>query len=153
MLILVVLSLLIMFVVVAVMYVAVATRARSVATNYSSFERTGDTPEQMVESLARDLLRGNANPNSPLTVTNLLIDMYGGSLRGQVVQNPPPGPVPDGAQPADDGSLMRFAATLQNPPSSATITDYFGGCVLTLICWLEQRRDVPHPAFSRSRQY
>ncbi len=83
-LILVVLSLLIMFVVVAVMYVAVATRARSVATNYSSFERTGDTPEQMVESLARDLLRGSANPHSPLRSTSLLDDMYGAYVRGTV---------------------------------------------------------------------
>jgi hypothetical protein len=131
-LILVVLSLLIMFVVVAVMYVTVATRARSVSTNFAQVERTGDTPEQVVDALARDVFRGSLNPHSPLTTTNLLIDMYGGSIRGQVIQNPPVSQVPATTQ-AGQGTLMRLSATLTNPPSSYVVTDFFGGCVLTLI--------------------
>lgn len=47
MLILVVLSLLILFVIIAVMFVMVATRARSVAKSYAEFNRTGDTPQRL----------------------------------------------------------------------------------------------------------
>jgi ferric-dicitrate binding protein FerR (iron transport regulator) len=57
-LILVVLSLLILFVVIAVMFVVVASRARAVARVYSDVNRTGDTPEEIVYGVALDLIRG-----------------------------------------------------------------------------------------------
>jgi hypothetical protein len=74
-LILVVLSLLILFVVIAVMFVIVATRARAIARAYSDVGRTGNAPREVVDNIALDVIRGAMNPHSPFRTTSLLEDI------------------------------------------------------------------------------
>ena len=143
-LILVVLSLLILFVVIAVMFVIVATRARAVARASSEIGRTGDTPEEVVNSVMLDLTRGSLNPHSPFRTTSLLEDLYGqwsvvdpqfgprvGSVRGVVTASNP-----SVTNPAGSGGMVDITATPQLTPRTlpfSLVKDGYSGCVLTFV--------------------
>ena len=130
MLILVVLSLLILFVVIAVMFVAVATRARSVANTYSNVGRTGDAPRETLDNALFDILRGSTNPYSPFRNHSLLEDTYGHlSIRGQVsVFTLLQGGIAD-----VDASFRSGPAGEPRIDGFSPVKDAYSGCVLTFV--------------------
>jgi hypothetical protein len=76
-LILVVLSLLFMFVMIAVTFVLIANRQNSTASKAAAADLIGDTPYQEVQAALNVLVRGDNSALSPFANTNLLVDMYG----------------------------------------------------------------------------
>src|SRR5690242_9626012 len=77
-LILIVLSLLYMFVMIAVTFVLIANRQNSTATKAAAADQLGDTPQQEVYMALNELIRGSNSPLSPLFNTSLLEDIYSG---------------------------------------------------------------------------
>ncbi|MEX2137989.1 MAG: hypothetical protein WD894_01920 [Pirellulales bacterium] len=134
MLILVVLSLLILFVVIAVMFVIVASRARAVSKSYAEFNRTGDTPQEIVHGIALDLIRGTLNPHSPFRTTSLLEDIYGHqSVRGMVTTVTPSVTTPPGAGGLVDILAINTSTPREQNRPFSPVKDAYGGCVLTFI--------------------
>lgn len=138
-LILVVISLLFLFVLLAVSFVMVANRHRSTSKSYERLDQAHDTPTKEMDSALGIIARGDLTPGSPFLNRSLLEDMYGHlSLQatisnidtttyvgGEIVQltlnnsssnNP-------SWMPPDPNNYFNF---LQNP-------GYYTGCVLTML--------------------
>ncbi|MDZ4820817.1 MAG: hypothetical protein SGJ20_17770, partial [Planctomycetota bacterium] len=123
-LILVVLSLLVLFVILAVMYVAVASRARMTSKAFATYDTAGDTPQDLVNNLMMDLLRGTLNPRSSLYCNSLLEDVYGLPLLKGTAASPTStagGAFVEFTGAARAGSLLPLN---DNP-------QFYAGCVLT----------------------
>jgi hypothetical protein len=76
-LLLVVLSLLVLFSLVAVTFVLVAGRYYDAARNQIKVEQTGDNPKQLLDEVLAQCIRDTDNPNSVLRGHSLLDDLYG----------------------------------------------------------------------------
>ena len=76
-LLLVVLSLLILFSLIAVTFVLVAGRYYDTARNSVRMEQTGDNPQRLLEDVLAQCVRGTTNPHSVLRGHSLLEDLYG----------------------------------------------------------------------------
>ena len=76
-LLLVVLSVLLMFVLMALTYLMVATQYLGGADAYANLERVGDDPESELDEAFMQLVRDTLNPDSMLQGESLLADLYG----------------------------------------------------------------------------
>jgi len=74
---LIVLSLLVLFTILAVTFVVVAAGYREGAVAASRYRRVGDDPRKLLDSAAYALVRGTSDENSPFRGHEFLRDMYG----------------------------------------------------------------------------
>jgi hypothetical protein len=151
-LLLVVLSLLLLFSMIAVTFVLVAGRYNDTTRYAVKVEQTGDDPRQLLDEVLGQCLRGTTNPNSVLRGHSLLEDMYGndGIIVG-VAGTPTAMPVGN-EQILDvsftpDPTYIRFAAIpnkdvpavadpMDPPPLSLPQIEtlgYYNGCVVTAV--------------------
>ena len=128
---LVVLSLLVLFVVVAVTYAVVAGHFRRAAVASSRFEQLGDDPHRFVDRAMYQLLRDTPLPSSMMG-HSLLHDLYGPKGVRGVVNSDAVFEVPSG-----QGQLLRIEFA---PDSDQTFNqafslypDYYNGAVLTML--------------------
>ena len=123
-LLLIVLSLLVLFVLIAVTFVVVATQYTSAAKAYSRHELKGDDPSKELDAAVYMLLRGTRDPSDLLYRHNLLRDLYGvDGFRAQILAVSPEG----------GGEFLRVPFRVVTPPTTAKTVDYYSGSVLTLI--------------------
>ena len=76
-LLLIVLTILALFSVVAVTFALVAGKHRQVTTKQSRMEQYSPDPRDLLDDGAMQLVRGSKNPVSPFFIHSLLEDMYG----------------------------------------------------------------------------
>ena len=120
------LVLLVMFLMLGVTFVLTAGNFRRSSEAYQRMlERpSADLPERsgdLLDSVARDLVRGTTNPDSPFSEENLLEDLYGQpALRGAVTS-------------AGGGQLVSLGITPDADFTPSTIDDYYSGLVLTML--------------------
>ena len=74
---LIVLSLLVLFTIMAVTFVIVAASYRDGAAEVSKYRRVGDDPRKLLDASVYSLLRGSLDENSPFRGHELLRDIYG----------------------------------------------------------------------------
>ncbi len=77
-LLLVVLSLLVMFGLIAITYLVITNQARRTAQTFERIDQYSDPPELELHQAAMQVIRGTRNPNSAIGLHSLLEDMYGG---------------------------------------------------------------------------
>lgn len=120
--ILIVLSLLVLFIVLAVTFAIVAGQYRRAADAQGKQELLGSDPRQPADQTLYAIVRDTNQMTSPLRGHSLLRDMYGASFRGSVS-----GSVTTGA----GGQLVLFGATSATTLSS--FDGHYNGCVLTFL--------------------
>lgn len=79
-LLLVVLSLLAMFGLIAITYLIVTNQARRAAQSFERVDQYSDPPELELHQAAMQVIRGTRTPNSAIGLHSLLEDMYGGEF-------------------------------------------------------------------------
>lgn len=79
-LLLVVLSLLAMFGLIAITYLIVTNQARRTAETFERIDQYADPPELELHQAAMQVIRGTRNPTSAIGLHSLLEDMYGGEF-------------------------------------------------------------------------
>lgn len=118
--ILVVLSLLVLFVLLAVTYAIVAGQYDRAARSYARQELFGEDPSRLADRVMYELVRGTNRVTSPLRGHDLLQDKYGDSFRTELRT--------DGDVLAA-GQFIEFSVQLANEPPSG----YYNGRVLTFL--------------------
>jgi hypothetical protein len=123
---LIVISVLVLFMLMLVTFAVVSGHYRDAARSFA-FRKAQATNDSKVELdlVLQQILSGPESPYSALYGHDLLRDLYGSSVRGQVIAAP--------AAPAQE-SAGTFVAFYANTSSSAkAIKGYYSGCVLTVI--------------------
>jgi len=119
--ILVVLSLLVLFVLLAVSFAIVAGQYRRAAEAYARAERRGDSPDVVADRVMYELVRGTDTEGSPFRGNSLLRDMYGDSVESTLTA--------DATQVADDQILRLYA----DDTALEDVSGFYNGCVLTFL--------------------
>lgn len=128
-LLLVSLVLLVLFLMLGVTFVLMAGNFRRSSEAYRRLQESGNTAanaENLLHGVARDLVRGTSNPESPFSKENLLEDMYGQpALRGSI----------SAVAPDMGGQFTKLTITADADfPNFATQPDgYYSGLVLTMV--------------------
>jgi hypothetical protein len=128
-LLLVSLVLLVLFLMLGVTFVLMAGNFRRSSEAYRRLQESGDATanaENLLHGVARDLVRGTSNPESPFSKENLLEDMYGQpALRGSI----------SAVAPDMGGQFTKLTITADADfPNFATQPeDYYSGLVLTMV--------------------
>ncbi len=108
-LLLVILSLLILFVMIAVTYVLVAAKHLQTSKNYARVATTGDTPQHLLDGAMGQVLRGSQNLYSVIYPHSLLEDFYGGPA-GQPLLWAKVGPTVSKLPASLPGQILEFDA-------------------------------------------
>ncbi len=141
-LLLVVLSMLILFVMIAVTYVLVSSRQLSIGRNQFKNAQTNgigvDPPQSLVDDAMMEVLRGTTNPRSVLGGSMSLLEHYYGGPAGQPVLYGQVSTI----TPYVNGQILQIAAVnkpFASPPALTNINDtpsviegYYEGCLLTM---------------------
>ena len=128
-LLLVSLVLLVLFLMLGVTFVLMAGNFRRSSEAYRRLQESGNATanaENLLHGVARDLVRGTSNPESPFSKENLLEDMYGQpALRGSI----------SAVAPDMGGQFTKLTITADADfPNFATQPDgYYSGLVLTMV--------------------
>ena len=133
-LLLVALVLLVLFLLLGVTFVLMGSNFRRSSEAYRRLQEGGDATAQardLLHGVARDLVRGTHNPESPFSKENLLEDMYGQpALRGKVKIGTTPSIAPNtGGQFTE----LTITADADFPNFANEPDDYYSGLVLTII--------------------
>jgi len=135
-LLLVALVLLVLFLLLGVTFVLMASNFRRSSEAYRRLQEGGDATAQagdLLHGVARDLVRGTHNPESPFSKENLLEDMYGQpALRGKVKIGTTPSVAPNTGGQFTELTIDADA----DFPNFGTATEpdgYYSGLVLTII--------------------
>ncbi len=129
-LLLVCLVLLVMFLMLGVTFVLTAGSFRRSSEAYQRMmERpSADLPERsgdLLDSVARDLVRGTTNPDSPFSKENLLEDLYGQTaLRGRIAA---------GGTANSNAQVTAIAIAPDSDFTLSGIKDYYSGLVMTFL--------------------
>ena len=129
-LLLVCLVLLVMFLMLGVTFVLTAGSFRRSSEAYQRMmERpSADLPERsgdLLDSVARDLVRGTTNPDSPFSKENLLEDLYGQTaLRGRIAA---------GGTANSNAQVTAIAVAPDSDFTLSGIKDYYSGLVMTFL--------------------
>ena len=128
-LLLVSLVLLVLFLMLGVTFVLMAGNFRRSSEAYRRLQESGNATanaENLLHGVARDLVRGTHNPESPFSKENLLEDMYGQpALRGKVTGVSPVGNT--------DGQFTDLTITEDADFSFSSVAGYYSGLVLTMV--------------------
>ncbi|MDA1054180.1 MAG: hypothetical protein O3C40_27350, partial [Planctomycetota bacterium] len=126
---LIVLSLLVLFTIMAVTFVLVAASYRDAAVSAARHGRVGDDPRKLLDAAAYALLRGTVDENSPFRGHELLRDMYG--IEGVT------GNVNAATFQAGNQLIDLTLNSVQNLTGSSTSlssdSGYYNGCVITFV--------------------
>jgi hypothetical protein len=143
-LILVVLSMLFLFVLIAITYVLVAMRQLSASRQFGRFATRGEPPQQLLDDAMMQVLRGSANQFSPIYPHSLLESMYGPfSVSGSIAAIDPNGTNATKDSTTQVDVVLEFTA---NPNPTVTTPGYsisqiqtqlkcdgfLEGCVITM---------------------
>ena len=138
-LLLVVLSLLVLFSLVAVTFVLVAGQYRKSSRSATRSEQYGDDPQKQIDEVFAQVVRDTTNTNSVLQFHSLLNDLYGiDGVKGTVSGATAVSPTGAGVTSTQLVDLTLSSAT--NLPGSSypnstqyAMPGYFNGCVLTMV--------------------
>ncbi len=129
--ILVVLSLLVLFVLLAVTYAIVAGQYDRAARSHARQELFGEDPARLADRMMYDLVRGTNRVTSPLRGHDLLQDKYGQSFRAEIYNEA--GDPDEQPEELAEGQFIEFAVLLPPEQPSDIPSGYFNGRVLTFL--------------------
>lgn len=131
-LLLVVLSLLVLFTLIAVTFVLVASQSRRSVRADSRNEQYGDDPQKQLDSVFAQLVRDTVNPQSALRGHSLLADIYGNDGAKGTISS---AAAVAGGQFYDlqVASLTDLFGNAYPAGSTVQTPGYFNGCVLTIL--------------------
>jgi hypothetical protein len=125
-LLLVVLSVLVLFVLLTVTYVLVATKERGATKAIGRYEQSGDSPAQLLDSLAMVLFRDTTDIHSPFHTWSLLEGIYGNvSFHGAVGNK-------SGTANGTGGQFYNIVLA-SIPAGYQSANYYYQGCILTML--------------------
>lgn len=132
--ILVVLSLLVLFVLLAVTFAIVAGQYRLAAESHSREEQLGDPPRRVLDRAFYQVVRDTNLTTSPFRGHSFLRDLYGTSFRGTIINVSTP------YQNIASGQFVRF--TFQTPTTLSPLDGFYSGDVITFLSGAARNRST-----------